>query len=644
MAVSLDIKISLNSQNIVENTSNVNVTVWAVYTNGSFNRNKQPGTVVIDSRNYEFTSGFNTSNWSSGRSIIFSKSVTIPHNPVTGEKVLIVKATYNTGVSSGTITATENKLLPTIKGNYAITSAPNFTDIQNPTISYINEMGNSVKSLDVCISIDGSKDDVPYRAISKTGSSYTFNLTDVERKTLIKAVTGSPNMSIRFYIRRETNDGVLSLKYVQRTFTIVGGSPVFNPVIEDINATVLALTGDKNTFVKGFSHAKYTLNAQPVKEGILTKLSVKCGSKTSNATPTNQSGTIYNVDSGTFVCSVIDNRSLQTTKTVTKNFISYIKLSCNLDAQAPTTDGKMEFTVTGNYFNSSFGAVANTLTVQYRIKEVGAEYGAWTTLSTVLSGNTYTVTGNLTGLDYLKTYVIETRAIDKLATVSSGEKVVNTVPVFDWGKNDFKFNTNVFFPNTNIREENIGIRSYNSEGTSVSCLVPCTKDNALMLGWGNYNAGIGRTNIYGKEINLATTDYEGIINANGKLNINGREYGLNKVLWSGGYYMTAAHKITLSETVSEQPHGIVLVFSYFSGSAQNYYFQSFFIPKEVIDLQSGFGHTFVLAGTNFNPIGTKYLYIGNTSISGNDNNNATGTTNGITYNNAAFVLRYVIGV
>ena len=63
-------------------------------------------------------------------------------------------------------------------------------------------------------------------------------------------------------------------------------------------------------------------------------------------------------------------------------------------------------------------------------------------------------------------------------------------------------------------------------------------------------------------------------------------------------------------------------------------------------MHGGCGHTFLITNDGtFSLFATKYLYIHNTKIVGNDVNNASGTGNcGITYNNSAFVLRYVIGV
>lgn len=125
-------------------------------------------------------------------------------------------------------------------------------------------------------------------------------------------------------------------------------------------------------------------------------------------------------------------------------------------------------------------------------------------------------------------------------------------------------------------------------------------------------------------------------------------YHEHKMLWGGdltsGMYMTAGHTADLLEPISSQPNGIVLVFSAYNGADDtNYNWQCFFVPKSLVKLTTS-GHTFVLGRGKFSYTGTKYLYIHDTYITGHADNNLTGTSNGITYANNKFVLRYVIGV
>lgn len=118
------------------------------------------------------------------------------------------------------------------------------------------------------------------------------------------------------------------------------------------------------------------------------------------------------------------------------------------------------------------------------------------------------------------------------------------------------------------------------------------------------------------------------------------------LLWEGGLFMHGTQTITLSEKVSEQVNGIVLVFSeYASGAAQDYNFSFHFVPKEFVSLYSGYGSSFFLNNSKFGLVSSKYLYIRDDEISGNAANIETGTgASGIKYTNNRWVLRAVIGV
>lgn len=122
--------------------------------------------------------------------------------------------------------------------------------------------------------------------------------------------------------------------------------------------------------------------------------------------------------------------------------------------------------------------------------------------------------------------------------------------------------------------------------------------------------------------------------------------GPGTILWSGELPMQNGQTITLSEAISKQVSGVVLVFSrYSANTAQNYHFNSFFVHKALVAAHPGVGQQFMMTTDgSFSVVATKYLYLNDTSISGNANNIEAGTANGITYANNGFVLRYVIGV
>lgn len=120
--------------------------------------------------------------------------------------------------------------------------------------------------------------------------------------------------------------------------------------------------------------------------------------------------------------------------------------------------------------------------------------------------------------------------------------------------------------------------------------------------------------------------------------------GKNNILWDAntiGYWMLAEHKFTLNEPISMQPTGAVFVWSHYSnGACDNWWWTSFFVPKQHVAWRPGDG---MLMSNPYYGL-NKYIYIGDTFIQGTDNNKSNNAQNGIAVNNQGFVLRYVLGV
>ena len=437
MAVTLSISIAQNSQNVANNTSNVTVSVTASWTYGSYNTLQKPGWVKIDGTTYEFTSSFNDNQSTKGSKVIYTDTLNISH-AADGNKTLDVSASYTTGVSSGTITASASKTLTKIPRAATIESAPNFDDEDSPTITYTNPAGSAATTLQACIaSSDGNTIYAAYRDINKSGKAYTFSLSTAERTTLRTAAKNAKSITVKFYVKTVIA-GATYYSSLAKTLSIVNATPAISPTITDTNSATVALTGDSNKLVRYYSNAKITIGASAVKGASITSRKVECGSKSLTA-----DGTINAVESGAFKFTVKDSRGISATKTETKTLVNYVKLTCGLANTEFTTDGVIRFTIKGNYFNGSFGTTANTLSVQYRYKLADGSYSSWTNATATKSGNTYSAPVTISGLDYREKYVIQARAVDKLATISTSEKTMSCVPVFDWSGEDFNFNVPV---------------------------------------------------------------------------------------------------------------------------------------------------------------------------------------------------------
>ena len=269
---------------------------------------------------------------------------------------------------------------------------------------------------------------------SSTNISWTIPTTFYSHIPNSKSGTGT--------ITCQTYNGSTLIGTKSTSFTATvsesASKPTLSPTVSDSNSTTTALTGDSSKFIKYYSNASVATGAKARNSATLKSQKITCGAKSL----TGASGTINAVESGSFTFSATDSRGYTTTQKVNKTLINYIKLTCSMEAGAPTTAGVATLKISGNYFNGSFGKVANTLTVQYRYKTQGGSYGSWTTVTATKSNNTYNATATISGLNYQTTYVFQARAIDKLATKNTNEQTRRTTPVFDWSKNDFRVNGN----------------------------------------------------------------------------------------------------------------------------------------------------------------------------------------------------------
>lgn len=323
-----------------------------------------------------------------------------------------------------------------------ITSAPNFKDTDNPTVSYSNPLGSSVSALEMSIyDTSGYTPYAAYRSISKTGSSYTFNLTDAERAALIAAAGSSTTLEVRFYLRT-TISGSTYLSYSTKTFTVEAGAPTITASISDVKAATKALTGGGTKFIRGNNSMQYSMTATGQKGATITKYSVICGNMTSSSA----SGTFTNIENDVVIFSATDSRGKTATKTVQLSAIDYVKLTCNQTAtmiMESESSAQVHLEITGNFFNGSFGAKSNTLKLYVRHARNGEALGDWVDLSALLyetDGNTYSLSPDVSGLDPSGSYIFQCKAVDALSEATSGQYTVKFMPVFDWSKYDFNFN------------------------------------------------------------------------------------------------------------------------------------------------------------------------------------------------------------
>lgn len=448
------------------NSSTVNVDVWVTKSSSSTadTYGNQSTDVSVSGGGSKNASGsFRVKPNSS--TLLFRNSFTVPHNS-DGTR----KTTISVNVGGNVIYANGSKevTLDTIPREASLVSAQNFNDEGNPVIEYSNPAGNSA-TVQACIAdTNGNVQYAKYRNISSTGTKYTFELTDAERQVLINAVPdGTNKMQVRFYLKTIINNATVgSPKNIQKEFTVINTTPEITSVVKDIGAySVGTLTKDEYTMIRGFNNMHATMSVKLKKGAQIVSQSIQNGSTTVKAS----AAEFPSSEDNRFVFTVTDTFGNTVSEESYITMIEYVKLTCNITASNPTADGDMAFKISGNYFNGKFSNVGvnNELTLQWRFKENNDEYGEWISVTPVLSGNTYSVVINLTELNYKSTYTIQAKAIDLIETnsVMSPERFVRSIPVFNWGEDNFDIQVPLSVDNiycTNIFNSKMELGSFNS--------------------------------------------------------------------------------------------------------------------------------------------------------------------------------------
>ena len=430
----------LNSQDKNSNTSSVSYES-RIYAegSGSYIYTGSTTTKTISGTNLQPSSEDASGTYYKGETALQTRTVTIQHNNE-GYASITASGSFYSSPWGFNNTATGSADLPQIKRQAIITSATNFNDEQNPTIQYTNPNGNNVSSLQACISLTGATDDISYRNISKTGSSYTFNLTNEERELLRNATPNSNTLTVYFFIRTVLSGNTL-YNNVQRTMTIVNGNPIFSDFdYDDIDPTTLALTGNSKYNINGYSTIRVsisTLNkATALKGATMSKYQFIIGNSTREV-PYSDSEEVYvdipNSSIGEYKLYAIDSRGNSTlvTKLAERN-IDYTPLyidyqSSNVQRDDGGVGDSVTLTYKGNIWNDSFGSVSNGITLsKYEFKKSDEDDTHYITGTTNITPTITNNVLNFTGLirsnasdysfDVQKSYVFRLTLQDELST------------------------------------------------------------------------------------------------------------------------------------------------------------------------------------------------------------------------------------
>ena len=284
-----------------------------------------------------------------------------------------LSTTFVSGTASGGFS------LPSIPRQANVTGATDFTDEQNPRITFSNPGGFRINARLEFGGTNIRRDNIP-----NTGS-YTFNLTDSVRNLLRSITPNSNTMTVREVIATcigGTTENYWS--WQDKKMTIVNANPNFSTFdFEDINPKTIALTGDNQVNINGYSNIKVTIpvenKAIAKKSATMNKYRLSIGTSTTDilySDTKDVSGTINSATSGTYNLYATDSRNNSTLVTkLAKKVIDYTPVNVNSVNATATRDSngvgkKCTVSFDGTFWNGDFGAITNHLeNITYRFKK-----------------------------------------------------------------------------------------------------------------------------------------------------------------------------------------------------------------------------------------------------------------------------------
>lgn len=666
---------TVDSQSVANNTSTVTAKVQLVSTGSSYTINSsasKSGSLTINGTKYTFS--FTAALSGSQTKTLYTKTVTIPHNS-DGTKTCAFSATCGinvtlSGTYYGNVTASGNGTFNTIARASTISSVTSSVSVNGTNAVTVNITRAASSFTHTVVFSFGSYS----KTTTGVGTSTSYAIPQSWLNAIPNSTSGTAKVTVTTY-SGSTKIG----SAVSKSFKITVPASVV-PTISAVSLTeaVSGLAAQFGGYVQNKSKIACKVTAAGAYSStIKTYKTTVQGANFSSSAFT--SGFLTKSGTSNVTVTVTDSRGRTATTTKSITVIAYTapKIT-SFQGFRCLADGTENYE--GTYINAavkfSISAVGDKNTKTYAIEYKKTSATAWTALA---SGSVYSLNQSIISASGVfsvdSSYDIRLSVTDYFGTVRSTFEIPTAFTLLDFNASGkglafgkvSELTEGIEFAMKTVfsHAETPSSVTYLTEGQDLNDIlepgfytIPTTAISGTLLNRPYTGTSTGSLVVLREGNGLQKAQ---ILHIASKANgwIFERSYysgtwgewntvyngGSGKILWTGAMYMTAGHKATLSEAVSKQPSGIVLVFSrYDNGAAAEHNYNSFFVPKALVAEKPGVGSAFRMNTVNFSMVCTKYLYINDATITGNDGNDDTGTANGVTYNNAAYVLRYVIGI
>lgn len=487
-----------------------------------------------------------------------------------------INTSYKSGSTGGTMT------LPTIPRasqpsiNTYPNNSPNF-NIGDTIVIHMNRKSNSFTH-----KVYFKYGSTNYLVADNVVNNCTFD-TSIVANDLYALIPNTNVYSNVISVDTYNGSTKIGTKTCPYNASVINANPIFNNFeFEDVNATTLALTGNNQKCINGYSNIKATIStinkAEAQKSASMSKYRFIIGNTSSEIaykSDASVSSIINNAENGTFNVYAIDSRNNSTLVTklaeteITYEPIYLDKQNSKIERDDNRVGDNAILTLNGTLWNENFGDVVNSITsVTYRLKKTDSS--VWidgtTTITPTITDNNFTFTGMIasdnqdTSWDLDSSYNIEITVEDELS-IAKAEFILNSaIPTMSLDKDgvgimcaydsseggslqvDGKDILNI------IKEKTEGVELYSTTSTSATSTEIALNDNAsnyycieVFYGYGmgaNYES-ITSSRIYspnGKTINLgmyiASSGGTNIQFYTGIFSINGNK--MTPLNWYGG--------------------------------------------------------------------------------------------------------------
>ena len=453
------------------------IRTYAKYTSQSTANNKTTyylkSTYYIPSQSYiSFSSAtakldgtsksYGSTTLNKGETTIQEVSRTITHNSDGSSPTKSVKTEWS-ATFGGSGTSTASISMPKINRIATVTNASDFTDEENPTLSFSNPAGFIVYPYLNFYDKDNNLVHQLIRNSESITSPYTWNITDEERTALYKATNKQQTYKVNVGVDTYNGATKLGNNSKSQTMTYVNAEPSQSTVFTEIKQKVIDVLGTDTaeTLIQNASKVALVSTPEVKKEATVSKILFE-HNNLSTEDKESPYGIMLDVVNSKFKVTIVDSRGYSIPTEYTKSIIQYTPI--NIDSfsfkRENSTSSNIKLNAQIRYKQATFGTNENVPTIKWKLGADGTLNTLTTSDYTIDTENDKITISNLI-LENVLPYTSEGRFYlyvnDLLTEDTENEPVTRGTPTCDMGEHDFQVNGELYVADTN-RENRKEIR------------------------------------------------------------------------------------------------------------------------------------------------------------------------------------------